>query len=107
MRKLDPETLESIQAALLVEHGQSAKETLMLHRAEHWRDSLIADDERLEEWIERFPGTDAQHLRALIRQARKDSKEDIPGTAERRGHAYRQIFALVRAQLSAAADTPL
>jgi ribosome-associated protein len=38
-------------------------------------------------------------LRALIRQARKDARETRPGEAPRRGHAYREIFAIVRARL--------
>jgi ribosome-associated protein len=104
MRGLEPEALESVQAALRLAHGQSAQAARILHRAEQWRDSLIVDDERLKAWIEAFPGTDAQHLRALIRQARKDAREAKPGEAQRQGRAYRQIFALVRLQLSSSPD---
>jgi ribosome-associated protein len=45
--------------------------------------------------------TDSQQLRALIRQARKDAKPEKPGEAVRHGRAYRDIFQLVREQLSA------
>ena len=51
-------------------------------------------------------GTDAQQLRALIRQARKDARDPRPGEALRQGRAYRQIFALLREQLSSSAGSP-
>ena len=104
MRHLEPEVLETVRAALDVQNGQSAKDTLLLHRAEQWRDWLIAEDERLEEWLTEHPGTDAQQLRALIRQVRKDARDAKPNDPpQRQGRAYRQIFALVRTQLRSAA----
>jgi len=106
MHRLDPEALEAVSAALRLQHSQSAQDTLTLHRAEKWRDALIADDDKLGEWLQDFPGTDAQQLRALIRQARKDAREVKPEDHQRQGRAYRQIFTLVRAQLSSSGDTP-
>jgi ribosome-associated protein len=47
-----------------------------LHLAEQWRDRLIADEEAMHEWMQRHPDTDTQQLRALIRQARKDTQPD-------------------------------
>jgi ribosome-associated protein len=105
MRRLDPEALEAVEAALRAEHGHSAKDTRALHRAEQWRDSLIADDESLGRWIKEFPDTDSQQLRAMIRQARKDTREAQPGEALRQGRAYRRIFKLVRLQLTDSAET--
>ena len=57
--------------------------------------------------MQRFAGTDAQQLRALIRQARKDApapdKAAVShGLAPRQGRAYREIFQLVREQLASA-----
>ena len=43
---------------------------------------------------------DAQQLRALVRQARKDIKAGPPGEAPRQAKAYREVFQLVRAQLA-------
>jgi ribosome-associated protein len=109
MHRLDAEALESVAAALQLQHSQSAQETLVLHRAEKWRDAMIADDEALAQWIKEFRGTDAQQLRALVRQARKEvrePKEDPSSGMQRQGRAYRQIFALVRTQLSSSVDTP-
>jgi len=106
MHRLDAEALEAVAAALRVQRSQSAQDVQRLHRAEKWRDALIADDSQLGPWLEEYPGTDAQQLRALIRQARKDSRDTRPGDSQRRGRAYRQLFALVREQVSSSAGTP-
>jgi ribosome-associated protein len=100
MRRLDAAALDAVRAALLVSEGRSVKDAAALHRAERWRESLIADDAELQRWLAEYPATDAQQLRALIRQARKDAREGQPGEAQRQGRAYRQLFALVRAQLT-------
>ncbi|MGJ7507691.1 ribosome biogenesis factor YjgA [Variovorax sp. GT1P44] len=100
MRGLDEATLDAVRTALDEQNRGPAQETAALHDAERWRDRLIADDDALGGWIETHPGTDAQQLRALIRQARKDIKAGPPGEAPRQGKAYREVFQLVRAQLS-------
>jgi len=93
MRPLDP---EPIREAINEQLNGSADLTLALHLAEQWRDKLIADDAALGEWLQEYPGTDSQQLRALVRQARKDAKPEKPGEAQRHGKAYREIFQLVR-----------
>ena len=100
MRKLDAETLDTVRAALAEQHRAPAEVTAMLHEAERWRDRLIADDDALGGWIETHPATDAQQLRALVRQARKDIKAGKPGEAPRQAKAYREVFQLVREQLA-------
>ena len=100
MRLVDPAVLETVRAALTEQHSGSAHENLVLHLAETWRDRLIAVDDAFGEWITKCPGTDAQQLRALIRQARKDIKPEKPGEALRHGRAYRDIFQIVREHLS-------
>ncbi|WP_342618500.1 ribosome biogenesis factor YjgA [Rhodoferax sp. GW822-FHT02A01] len=104
MRKLEASKIEEIRAALEEQHMPSAKETLLLHQAEQWRDRLVADDDAVGQWINLSPGTDSQQLRALVRQARKDAKPEKPGMAPRHGRAYREIFQLVREQLTSAHD---
>jgi ribosome-associated protein len=107
MRGLDEETLASLRAAVDVDRAQAARETALLHRLERWREDLVVDDAALERWLAEHPGTDAQQLRALIRQVRKDAKaEQRPGEAPRKGRAYRQIFDLVRAALVGDGDDP-
>ena len=109
MRLLPPQTQQAARDALAEQRAPSARETQLLHSAEQWRDRLIADDDAVAQWINTFPQTDTQQLRALVRQARKDAKPldkaaVSQGLAPRQGRAYREIFQLVRAQLSADQD---
>ncbi len=107
MRGLDEEDRQSIRDALDVQHQGSAKDSLALHLAEKWRDDLINREDALDPWLREHPQTDTQQLRALIRQARKDVQPDqdsiSKGLAPRHGRAYRDIFQLVKDQLSAGA----
>jgi len=104
MRGLDDEVLQAVRQAIDEQHHGSAQATLALHQAEQWRDDLIAKEGSLELWLQQYPGTDTQQLRALIRQARKDNPPDKAaesrGEAPRHGRAYREIFQLVKEQLS-------
>ncbi len=110
MRQLEPEVLQSVRDALEEQRGGSAQQTLALHMAEKWRDDLIASDDALQPWLQAHPETDAQQLRALIRQARKDNPptqdEVSKGLAPRKGRAYREIFQLVREAMAAEDDIP-
>lgn len=100
MRQLDEASRQAVRDALEEQRGGSAQQTLALHMAEKWRDDLIADDDALPKWLQAYPDTDVQQLRALIRQARKDTQPDAAsvakGLAPRRGRAYRDIFQIVR-----------
>ncbi len=96
--------MEAARTALEEQHKGSATEKLRLHLAEQWRDRLIADDATLPQWMDEYPHTDTQQLRALIRQARKDAppvdKAAVSqGLAPREGRAYRELFQLVREHL--------
>jgi ribosome-associated protein len=109
MRLIDPAVLETVRVAVSDQFSGSAHENLVLHLAENWRDRLMAQDEAFGEWIVKCPETDAQQMRALIRQARKDAVPEKPGEAVRHGRAYRDIFQILREQLSTLAsiqDTP-
>ena len=98
MRPLDA---DPIRDAINEQLNGSAQLTLQLHLAEQWRDKLVADDEALQAWLSDYPATDAQQLRALIRQTRKDFKPEKPGEAPRHGKSYREIFQLVKAEMQA------
>ncbi|MEY2618464.1 MAG: hypothetical protein RL522_1466 [Pseudomonadota bacterium] len=107
MRGLDEASLEAVREALAAQHAGSARETLALHEAERWREDLIARDEAVGEWLTRYPDTDGQQLRSLVRQARKDrpapdADAASRGLAPRQGRAYREIFQLVREQMAQA-----
>lgn len=108
MRGLDEVSLEQIRSALQEQHQGSAEQTEALHLAERWRDKLIGDDAKLQNWLDAHPGTDVQQLRALIRQARKDAAakgKAHPGNAARQSRAYREIYQLISTQLAAGART--
>jgi ribosome-associated protein len=104
MRGLDPQVLQAVRDALEGQRKGSAQDAQALHDAEKWRDDLIARDEAFENWLAAHPGTDTQQLRALIRQARKDVQPDqdaiSQGLAPRQGRAFREIFQLVKDELS-------
>ena len=104
MRGLDEAALQSVRDALEEQRKGSAGDALALHQAEKWRDDLIAREDALQQWLSAHPGTDTQQLRALIRQARKELQPDreavSKGLAPRQGRAYREIFQVVKEQLS-------
>ena len=87
MRGIDP---APIQAQLDVFNGVSAAETAKLHQAEKWRDKLIADNEELTLFLNKYPDTDATHLRQIIRNARDESARNKPPKA------FREIFRVIR-----------
>ena len=101
MRPLDA---EPIRDAINEQLNGSAQLTLALHLAEQWRDKLVLDDEALGAWLTEYPATDSQQLRALVRQARKDSKPEKPGEAPRHAKSYREIFQLVKTNMKNKAE---
>lgn len=109
MRLLEPETLQAARDALQEQNKGSARETQALHLAEQWRENLVGDEDALSRWLLQFPDTDTQQLRALIRQARKDNPPDKvaerEGKAPRHSRAWRELFQLVREQLSSGNDS--
>lgn len=110
MRQLDEDGIAAIHAALEQQRQGAAQDTLLLHAAEDWRERLAAPDAAasqaaLNEWMARFAQTDAQQLRALIRQARKDRAQaaavaSAPGQGVRQGRAWRELFQLIRGMLN-------
>ncbi len=100
MRLVDPAVLETVRAALTEQTSGSAQENLILHLAESWRERLLGAEDAFGDWLAQHPDTDAQQLRALIRQARKDAVPEKPGAAVRHGRAYRDIFQILREHLS-------
>ena len=56
-------------------HG-SRDDTRAMHRLESLRDLLISDDTALTGFLEEYPNADVQHLRTLIRAARKEAEHN-------------------------------
>jgi len=90
MRSLEEEEVEVIQRTLDSWRGQSKSETAALHALEKKREKLLADDKALTELLQQHPELDAQHLRTLIRNARKEQAEAKPPKA------YREIFQVLK-----------
>lgn len=116
MRKLEESQVAAIHAAMDEQRNGSPTEKLSVLQAEQWRERLLAEDGALAEWLDSFPDTDSQQIRALIRQARKDSQAAAaaaPPVAEgespaprKASRAYRELFALLRAQISGNSALP-
>lgn len=90
MRGLDAEEIAAIQRTIESWKGASQAETAALHALEKKRDKLLTDDNALTELLSQYPQFDAQHLRTLIRNARKEQAEQKPPKA------YREIFQILK-----------
>ncbi|MBN8490449.1 MAG: DUF615 domain-containing protein [Burkholderiales bacterium] len=89
MREVDAEPLrEAVAAARL----GSARDTLLLHEAERWRDALLADDEAMTRWLQAHADCDAQRLRSLVRAARREAA--LP-PEQRNPRSHRELFQFI------------
>ena len=67
------EDAEKIQYALDQFDSSSQRYAQEFHQVESWRERLITEDNKcLSEFISEYSQTDVQHLRALVRNAKKD-----------------------------------
>lgn len=82
----------------------SARQTLALHEAERWRAELIADDAALDRWLAAHPETDTQHLRSLVRAARRDAA-GLAAEA-RQPKSFRDLYQYLKPRLAAAGEAP-
>jgi ribosome-associated protein len=87
MRDVDP---APILAKLNAWKGYSQQHTAHLHQMERWRDRLLESDGALTELLAAHPQTDAQRLRALIRNAQKEQLAGKPPKS------YREIFQVLK-----------
>jgi len=90
MRTLDEAEVEVIKRTIEGWKGASKAETAALHALERRREKLLADDKALTQLLEENPELDVQHLRTLIRNARKEQAENKPPKA------YREIFQILK-----------
>ncbi|MBP0596772.1 DUF615 domain-containing protein [Herbaspirillum sp. LeCh32-8] len=90
MRTLEQEELDIIQKTIDSWRGASKAETAVMHALERRREKLLADDQALTELRDKHPEIDLQHMRTLIRNARKEQAENKPPKA------YREIFQILK-----------
>lgn len=83
-----------IRAKLDEWNGSHAEETALLHRLENWRKRLLEDDAALSEFLTQYPAFDAQHLRTLVRNSRKEQQAGKPPKSSR------ELFRLLREGVS-------
>lgn len=97
LRNIDTGEIERYLASLQQDADQI---TLRHHRAEAWRDSLLANgDEGLAELLQQRPDADRQALRQLLRNATHEAAAGKPPTAAR------ALFRMLR-ELDTAAALP-
>ena len=58
--------------------GVTLQHTAWLHLLERWRSRLLADEQALAEFGQKYPAADLQHLRILIRNTRKEKLANKP-----------------------------
>ncbi|WP_219115425.1 ribosome biogenesis factor YjgA [Janthinobacterium sp. UMAB-56] len=90
MRTLDEEEVAAIQRTIDSWKGLSKADTATMHAMERRRDKLLTDDKALTVLLSENPELDVQHLRTLIRNARKEQAENKPPKA------YREIFQILK-----------
>ena len=86
MRDIDGEDVSRQLDELRHKHDRN---NAVFHRIESWRDRMIAgDDEAVTELHQSYHRIDHQHLNQLIRQARKEARDNKPPTAARKLFRY-------------------
>lgn len=90
MRDIEDEDVEAIVEQLAALRGESATAKAEFHALERWRARLLEDDGAVTEWLAGHPGADAQQLRQLIRNARKEAELGKPPKSSR------ELFKLLR-----------
>lgn len=90
MRTLEPHEIAEIQKTLDSWRGLSKADTAAMHALERHRDRLLKNDSALTELLAQHPELDVQHVRTMIRNARKEQAENKPPKA------YREIFQLLK-----------
>ena len=87
---------QPIQHQIDAWNGLNRQESVRLHNIEAWRTRLIAEDAALGEFLSAHAGCDAQQLRTLIRNTRKEQTANRPPTS------YRALFCWLREALNPA-----
>jgi ribosome-associated protein len=92
---LQREDMHAVHALIDQAEARELEATARHHRLERWRERLITEDDgALSEFLDEYPQTDRQQLRALVRAARRDSERGRP-------EAPRKLFRFLRETVEA------
>ena len=81
MRDIDPEPIHQHFEQL---RQKTRQQVQAHHTLEQWRDRMIEEaDTAIEEYLQENSGADRQHLRQLVRQARKERDQNKPPKSAR------------------------
>jgi ribosome-associated protein len=91
MRSVDADPIRAALEALGKAHQHAAGQ---FHAIERWRDRLLTQgDAALEEFFEKYPDADRQHLRQLVRNAMAEKLADkAPRVARVLFHYLREVM---------------
>jgi len=86
MREAD---IEEVKLAYESTQTTSQETTRALHELEQWRSRLLDDgDNAVGEAMQAFPGIEAQHVRQLIRDAKREAEQQKAPVASRKLFQY-------------------
>lgn len=93
MREQD---IDAIQAQLDLSDPSSEAYARKVNIQENWRDKLIKSDDALNQFISKHPEVDRQHLRNLVRNARKELQTEPPKPSS----GYKKLFQYIKGYLN-------
>lgn len=86
---LSQEDTEQVELLFKRMDDRALQDTRRFHRIEQWRDRLIeGDDKTLSDLLDICPNVDVQHVRQLIRAAKKERELAKPPAAQRKLFKY-------------------
>ncbi len=81
MRDIDPEPVKQAIQEIQLQHK---RDSAQLHQIEDWRDQLLQHSATImDDLLTRFPDLDIQHIRQLVRNADKESRQQKPPKSAR------------------------
>ncbi len=89
------DNLDEIKKALDIVNNKKMNATVEFHKVELLRDQVIAQgDKKINELVALYENLDRQHVRQLVRQAKKEVSQEKPAKAYRELFQYLKQFIL-------------
>ena len=86
---MQDEDLEPVKELLSRLDATSEAFNRRFHQLERWRDRLVSGDNKvLTEYLEQYPEADHQHIRQLVRNAKKEAEQNKAPAAARKLFKY-------------------